>query len=261
MKRVLAILLLMLTLTLRGAEGRGLVPPAPLAVGERMELYSYSYLGVEVRAFTDEEFAEYRRRLAPAPKHGGIHMVPGELAYLREKRGLIITRVLSGSPAERGGLEVGDVMMTTGGAPLNTPVDLLTVMRNCAPGCTMHMMLIGKDLRWKYAMPVPAPLATPAHVGHIIPRRLDGEHLMQLKKHQARAIELLASCPVPIKEACDELKAICRLIYKGYTPGSLRIPLRADGTCTITATRYAWNIDVTVEENGRTTTGSLKRWV
>ncbi len=270
MNPLLPILLFLLALTLRGAEGQGnavaagscRVAPAALAVGEQLNLYSYSYLGVEVRAFTKEEFLEYRKRLAPVSlqSNGGMSMVVGELASLRRKRGLLITRVLPGSPAARAGLEEGDVLISLGGASMDTPVDLLTVMRNCAPGCTMHMWLIDRDLRWKYATPVPEALQTPAHVGHLIPRALNRENMWKMKKHQVRAIELLASKPVPVKEACDELEAICRIIYQGYTPGSLRIPLR-DGDCTITATRYAWNIDVTMVENGKETTGELKRWV
>ncbi len=240
----------------------GKVPPAPLAVGEQLNLYSYTYLGVEVASFTDEEFRAYRARLMPAPmSERGIRMVPGEPAYLRGKRGLRITRVIPGSPAERGGLEAGDVIMMIGGARMDTPADLLTVLRNCTPGCTMHMMLIGKDLRWKSGMPVPDTLAKPAHVGHIIPRSLNRELVWKLKTHHARAIALLARKPVPIKEACDELEAICRILYTDYTPGCLRIPLRCSANCTITATRYGWNIDVTLTENGVQTTGSLKRWV
>ncbi len=262
MKRALAILLLMLTLTLWGAEGRGHVPAAPLVAQERLELYSYSYLGVEVKPFSDEEFAAFKAKLAPPPepRNGTLHMVPGEPAYLLRRTGLLITRVLPDSPAERGGLEEGDVIMMIGGARMTAPTDLLTVLRNCTPDCTMHMMLIGKDLRWKYAMPIPEEHADPAHVGYIVPRTLSGENLRKMKAHQLRAIELLASNPVPVKEACDELEAICRLLFKDYTPGCLRIPLRS-GDCSITATRYGWNIEVIMQEGGRETKGSVKRWV
>ncbi len=271
MKHLLCLLLLMLALPLMGGEGqaparegegRSRVAPATLEVGGQLNLYSYSYLGVEVRAFTEKEFSEYRRRLAPVPsREGGTTMVPGQPAYLRTRMGILVTRVLADSPADKAGLEVGDVIVIISGSRMESPVDLLTVLRNCGPGCTMHMMCIGRDLHWKYVMPVPEDRAVPAHVGHIIPRLLSRENQWKMQKHQARAIELLAGNPVPIKEACDELEAICRLIYSGFTPGCLQIPLRTGDGCTITATRYGWNIDVKMVENGVETAGVLKRWV
>ncbi len=268
-KRYGAILLL-LPRARPGAAGRvgpggkpgGKVPPASLGTGERMNLYSYTSLGVEVATLSCEQFCNLRKQLVPPPAdQSGLHMVAGEPAYLRRRSGLRITRVVPGSPAEKAGLEVGDIIMTIGGARTDTPADLLTILRNCTPGSVMHMWLIGRNLRWKNSMPVPELLDEPAHVGHIVPRTLNPELVWKLKTHQARAIELLASRPVPIKEACDELEAICRILYTDYTPGSLRIPLRAEEGCTITATRYGWNIDVTLTEQGVETKGSLERWV
>ncbi len=260
MKRALPILLL--TLTLWGAESRVHVPAAALEVGARLNLYSYARLGVEVQAFSDEDYAAYRATLhpAPAPCSGTIRKVPGEAAHLREKMGLRITRVLPDSPAERAGIEAGDVMVHIGGACMQAPTDLLKVLRNAAPGCPLHMMLIGRDRRWKNAMPKPQELSTPAHVGYIVPRVMDADSRCRMKEHQQRAIALLASKPVPIQEACEELEAICRILCRDYTPGSLRIPLRS-GDCSITATRFGWNIEVRMEEGGKVTTGTVRRWV
>ncbi len=268
MKRALAILLLLITLSLWGGAGRAadgeareLVAPASIAGGERLMLYSYTLLGVEVRSFTDEEFAEFQSKLAPVPEGKTRTMAHGKPAFLDRKTGLLVTRVLPGSPAEEGNIQEGDVIITIGGAPMEKPKDLLSVMRNVPPGSPMHMLLInGKDLQWNIASPRAQGRPEPAVVGHITPRKLCDKCRRKVQQHQARAIELLASNPVPIVDACNELESICRILYKGYTPGCLRIPLR-EGACTITATRNGWNIDVIMTENGVETLGAVKRWV
>ncbi len=273
MKQALHILLLMLLLALGCGAGRGLdtavppqagVAPAAIGAGECLQLFSYNFLGVEVRSFTDEEFEAFYTQLAPYPKGRSYSYVPGKPAalYSKRKTGLIITRVIPGSPAEKGGLEVGDIFHTIGGASMDKPEDLLCVMRNDTPGTPMHMWLIDKDLRWKRAQPCSVERPEPVAVGHIVTRRLCDHHQQVMQQFQAKVIELLAMEKVPVADACDALESVCRIVYQGrYTPGCLRVPLRS-GACSITATRNGWDIDVVmVDEKGVVTKGKLRRWI
>ncbi len=270
MLRALSILLLMLLLTLLGAEGRASdavqpqqkVAPAYLGPGEKLELYSYVILGVEVRSFTDEEFEAFYSKLEPWPaERRSYSRVEGRKASLFSKRktGLLITSVVPGSHAEKSGLKPGDVIHSICCAPMEKPEDLLCVLRNSSAGVPQHMLLIDTEYRWKFASPRTSPRPEPEAVGYIIPRRICPRHMKEMRAHQAKAIELLAQHPVPIVEACNELEAICRILYKGYTPGSLRIPLRS-GSCTLSATRNGWDIDIIMTEGGVVTKGSLRRW-
>ncbi len=266
MKRFLLSMLMMLAFSLAGGdesrtfvcEGRKLVAPAPVEMGESLPLYSYTILGIEVRSFTDAEFREFRESLAPEPMEATISIRAGEPAFLRRRGGLIITRVVPGSPAECAGLRENDVLMNIGGAAMDTPADLLVVLRNGTPGIPLHMTLI-RECRWLPVQVRPVARPEPVQVGHIVPRVLSKEHTWKMKMHQASAIRLLSGEQVPVKEVCNELEAICRLLCKGYTPGCLRLPLRA-GDCCVTATRNGWNVDVSLWENGIETRCTLKRF-
>ncbi len=269
MKRVLSILLLMFSLTLWGAEpGQGRVAPHRIELGEKLMLYSYVYLGIEVRPLTDEEFeAMYNELLIEVPE--GVHHVTlstkiGERVqfsrFWKRKVGLVITRVVPGSPAEKGGLVEGDILHDICAAEMITPANLLSVMRNTGPGGPMHMWLIDKNLCWKHAMPRCTARPEPVPVGHIVPLKLCPKHREEVDAHQARAIELLAQDNVDVVELSGHLESIARLLYKGYTPGCLRIPLRS-GDCSITVTRNWWDVEVIMVENGVETRAPLKRWV
>ncbi len=268
MKHVLTILLLMLALPLWGEEaGRARVAPAPIELGEKLMLYSYTYLGVEVRALTDEEFdGLYEKLKAPAQGNGPIclSMEIGVRAsfspYMKRKVGLVITHVVPGSPAEKAGLEVGDIIHDIGAAEMRNPANLLSVMRNIGPGVPMHMYLIDKNLCWKLGRPRCTERPEPALVGHIVPLKLCPKHRLEMERHRARAIELMTQDDVPIVELCMHLESIGRLLCKGYTPGCLRIPLRS-GECTITVTRNWFDVDVIMTENGVETKARLKRWI
>ncbi len=271
MKRALSILLLMFALTLWGeevgvpvAESKpALVKPAPIVEGQKLMLYSYTFFGVEVRGFEEEEYQTFRDSLEPYPLGHFYSREQGKPASLRESSptGLIITRVVPGSPAEAGGLKEGEIIITIGGSPMSTPLNLLSVMRNITPGGGMHITLIDTNRCWKSASARAEARPEPVAVGHIVPRKLCPIHEREMRLNQARAIQQLAMEQVPVEKACQSLEAICRIIYRGYTPGCLRIPLRADEVCTITATRNAWDIDVEMVENGVTTRFTLRRWI
>ncbi len=271
MKRVLTILLLMFALTLRGEDAGepvlenkpALVKPAPIVAGEKLMLYSYNFLGVEVSGFEEEEYQNFRDSLEPCPIGRSYRREAGKPASLLRSAptGLIITRVVPGSPAESCGLKVGDIITHIGGADMSTPLSLLSIMRNVTPGVPMFITLIDSNRCWKFVTARPIERPEPVAVGHIIPRKLCSIHEREMRLNQARAIQLLAMEQIPVEKVCQSLEAICRIIYRDYTPGSLRIPLRADSDCTITATRNGWNIDVVMEEKGITTKHTLRRWM
>ncbi len=261
MNRLLPILLLMLSFTLWGAEPEGVrVPPARIEHYDKLLLYSYSILGVEVRSFTDEEFVAFHRQLKPWPEDGIEAVIePGQPASLHRKQGLIITRVVPGSPAEKSGLQEGEVICAINGSRMFKPQHLLSVMRNYQSGLPLKMWLIDRDLRWKTAEPRTEARPEPAVVGHIVPRKLCPKHAAELRQHQARAIELLAREDVQFLDACNTLESICRIIYGGATPGCLQIPLRS-GDCSIIAIRNGWEIDVIMTENGVETVCHLRQY-
>ncbi len=260
MKRALTILLLLLTLTLWGAEAsRARIAPAPIEQYDKLLLYSYAILGVEVRSFSDEEFADFMSKLRPWPEVGEATIEPGHRASLRRRQGLIITRVIPGTVAEKSGLQVGEVICSVNGWHMFTPKDLMGVMRHFQAGLPLKMWLIDQQFCWKVAEPRPEARPEAAVVGHVIPRRLCPKHRRELTQQQARAIELLSMDSIPFDKACNTLETISRLIYGGDTPGCMQIPLRA-GDCSIIAIRNGWDIDVIMTEQGVTTTCALRMY-
>lgn len=65
------------------------------------------------------------------------------LAPLGDKRvrGLLVLEVASGSPAEKAGLVIGDVLVGAGGQSFNTPRDLASALRNPGPGDVLQVDL------------------------------------------------------------------------------------------------------------------------
>ena len=56
--------------------------------------------------------------------------------------GLVVTEVPTGSPAERGGLRVGDAITAVDGSPVRTHAELYrSVWRTSAPGTTVHLTI------------------------------------------------------------------------------------------------------------------------
>ncbi len=243
----------------QGCWGRGDLVPARVKMDEKLPLYAYTFLGIELRSFEEDEYQQFRQSLAPEPEGKHVRMVPGEPAFLGSgKTGLIITRVLPGSPAEAAGLQENDMLLSVSCASMNNPADLLVVMRNGTAGVPLHLCLI-RDKRWQSVQVSPVARMEPALVGYIIPRQLCAKHAEELENHQSRAIDMLCREQVPVEELCNELEAICQILYKGYTPGCLRLPLRG-GDCRITATRCGWTVELRMQEGGQETIARLDRF-
>ena len=58
-----------------------------------------------------------------------------------ESRGALVAEVQSGSPAAKGGLEVGDLVTQVNGQPVRTPRDLAVAVGNEKPGSTVTMTI------------------------------------------------------------------------------------------------------------------------
>jgi C-terminal processing protease CtpA/Prc len=59
-----------------------------------------------------------------------------------EDRGLLVVRVAAGRPAARAGVEVGDVLLEAGGAPLGEPFDLVRAVARPAAGEKLELVLL-----------------------------------------------------------------------------------------------------------------------
>jgi membrane-associated protease RseP (regulator of RpoE activity) len=106
-------LALALALVLLAAPGRA-EPPGPALPGR-------SRIGLEVQPMTPE-----LRRHFEAPSD----------------RGLLVTRVAPGRPAERAGVRVGDVLLEAGGEPLARSYDLVRVVGRAPAGEGLPLRLL-----------------------------------------------------------------------------------------------------------------------
>jgi C-terminal processing protease CtpA/Prc len=57
-------------------------------------------------------------------------------------QGILVTRVVDGSPAARGGVEVGDVIVSAAGTPMRQPFDLMKVVGHAAQGQAIELRLV-----------------------------------------------------------------------------------------------------------------------
>ncbi len=64
---------------------------------------------------------------------------------LSKESGLVIVSIADGSPAERAGLLIGDVLLTAGGQPLGHPTDLLDALTTVADGASLELRHLRGD--------------------------------------------------------------------------------------------------------------------
>jgi hypothetical protein len=57
-------------------------------------------------------------------------------------RGLLVARVAEGRPAERAGIEVGDVLLEADGSPLGEPFDLVRAVGRATAGEKLELVLL-----------------------------------------------------------------------------------------------------------------------
>ncbi len=118
-----------------------------------------------------------------------------------EDRGVLVERVVDGSPAEAAGLRVGDVITEAGGEPIDGPADLIRAIHSLEEGEDLELTQIrdGKRLTTEVT-PEPAShrghgslgeacekpsCSHHGHRGSGLERRLDEveERLRELEKH------------------------------------------------------------------------------
>jgi serine protease Do len=57
----------------------------------------------------------------------------------QEKRGAVVNRVLEGSPAEQGGLLMGDIVIGINGVPIKGVDDAIFRIGTCQPGTSIEL--------------------------------------------------------------------------------------------------------------------------
>jgi membrane-associated protease RseP (regulator of RpoE activity) len=90
----------------------------------------------------------------------GAHVVAMEqelAAYFQGARGLLVVRVLPGSPAQRSGLRPGDVVTAAAGRPIATPADLRAVLAEPGPARTraIELDIVRQGRRQTVSLPRP----------------------------------------------------------------------------------------------------------
>ena len=76
-----------------------------------------------------------------------LPLTPGVAAYydLEVESGALITEVVSGSPAEGAGIQVGDVILSFNGASLERETPLLGMMMSCPTGNRMTLEVLREN--------------------------------------------------------------------------------------------------------------------
>ncbi len=135
----------------------------------------------------------------------GIEPVSPEIAaevHLDEGKGVLINSVFDGDPAQKAGLQVGDIILKIGGVPVNSPSRMIRIVGVISPGQTVHLDILRN--------------------GHakIIPVKLD--NYGKNKEQQAKVSVPLNKEPFlgielePLSEGAVEAE----LIIKSVLPGS-----------------------------------------
>jgi serine protease DegQ len=78
-------------------------------------------------------------------------ITPEIAAYLKLKRpgGAVVTSVVQGGPADKGGMQPGDVVLSLGGKPVDDTATLISETAKLSPGQRMELEVLrqGKELR------------------------------------------------------------------------------------------------------------------
>ncbi len=194
---------------------------APLRVGRVVE--TDVFLGIEGRPVTDEEAEACEGTL-----HGN--------------RGLMVTRVIPGSPAEKADMRAGDIVteMADMGA-------LLRSMRHMRPGIPMHLTLLRVRENRREGQPRMQRLhvsprlesrGEPVHVGRMEAKdiRPSAEAMAKIEQHQSKVIRILGEGRPDLAALNMEFDAICALLPPNPQPGHLRLFFKSRGE-TLSVTR------------------------
>lgn len=193
-------------------------------VAERWEIVTDIYIGVQTEPLTAEERLQY-----------------GTL--LPRRQGLRVKRVMPHSPAEKAGVQAGDLILKNNGARIATMEDLLLSVRNTRPGECIHVDILRQGQRCPIAIRVEA-LPEPVVVAHATLRRHDMPGMASIAENQKRIADLLAEDSPNLHAIYQEFNNINNRFSSLARPGHFRLYYETDSGY-ITVTAYADKITVT----------------
>ena len=207
-------------------------------VAERWEIVTDIYIGVQTERLTAEERAAYGAAL---PRHQGLR----------------IKRVIPGSPAEKAGLQAGDLILKNNGARIATMEDLLLSVRNTRAGEYIHVNILRGGQKIPVAIKVEA-LPQPVVVAYATLRRHDISGMACIAANQKRIADLLSADTPNLPAIHEEFRQINNLFPSLARPGHIRLYYETSfGYITVTA--YVDCITVTVQHTQSVTTYHLRQ--
>lgn len=241
MKKLLTALLFCIPLALAAPEGQPYGPGPHSPDGECWEIVTDIYIGVQTECLTGEERA--------ASTNEWLHLKGAAMCGLRVKR------VLPDSPAEKGGLKEGDIILLNSGCHIASMEDLLMSVRNMRPGDIAHFSILRDGVQMPVSFRIgglPQPVVV-AHArllreGEDQPKWCPGagprdEHPLDrglspqaaLAAKQARIAALLAAEVPDLQAIRMEIRNLNALFPDFGRPGQIRLYYETDfGYVTVT---------------------------
>ncbi|PLZ35679.1 signaling protein [Fischerella thermalis WC559] len=111
----------------------------------------YPYLGIEMLPITPE----IKQRINNYPNNSNLR--------IEAEQGLLIVRIISGSPAARSGLRIGDVIQEVNNQPVTTPSQLLQILDKSGVGSNLQIEALRNGQTLQFTVrpePLPSPTNT-----------------------------------------------------------------------------------------------------
>ncbi len=196
---------------------------------EHWEFATDVYLGFEARPMTEEEMAACRSHPA---------------SQLPPKCRMLVSRVLPGSPAAKGGLREGDILISMAGKLVSSRAELLMRIRTTASAGDELYLRIMRNGEHMSVRIIPEQRPAPVLVSIC---SSDAAQTNEIRSHQMRIAYLLAQEKVCFSEVCAEMDAIRKLMGQGSPEGKLRLTY-CSAAADISVVRYRDHIFVAMEE-------------
>jgi serine protease Do len=188
----------------RGNSGGPLLNTRGEVVGINSQIFSNSggYMGVSFAIPIDTAMGAVQQLKATGKvSRGQIGVQVQQIDYekakglgLQDTRGALVAAIVDGSPAQKAGIEVGDVIRSFNGIPINDSSDLPPLVGAMAPGSRAKLTVLRADKTLDYdvvlsqlnegiaaGMPdQPAPAADASNPLGLVGQPLDGDDRRQL---------------------------------------------------------------------------------
>jgi serine protease Do len=188
----------------RGNSGGPLLNTRGEVVGINSQIFSNSggYMGVSFAIPIDTAMGAVQQLKATGKvSRGQIGVQVQQIDYekakglgLQDTRGALVAAIVDGSPAQKAGIEVGDVIRSFNGIPINDSSDLPPLVGAMAPGSRAKLTVLRGDKTLDYdvvlsqlnegiaaGMPdQPAPAADASNPLGLVGQPLDGDDRRQL---------------------------------------------------------------------------------